>query len=113
MPRVNVRKSRVPKKEPTDAENRANVAAARKEVNSRMRKLKHEVGRKISRAEAKGNSPTLSMKFRKERTKALSQAANKWNVSKSEITKGGGVINPSEEYSIRQKDMTGTPNWGR
>ena len=70
----------------------ADIAAARKEVNDKMRKLKND-----PEMYKEGNT----LKFRKARTKALSEASKAWGVSKDEIkvNKWGSsqIINPAKE----------------
>ena len=72
----------------------ADIAAARKEVNDKMRKMKNDP--KISMYK-KGDT----LKLRKARTKALSEASKAWGVSKDEIkvNKWGSskIINPAKE----------------
>lgn len=74
----------------------SDIAAARKEVNDKMRKAKND-------PKFHGNT----LKFRKARTKALSAASKAWGVSKDEIKKRG-LINPAKEVEeARMKHRRG------
>ena len=108
MPRTNVRKSRVPKKAPAKkpAYTKTAVNNAYREVQTKMRKevtklqkIKNPMGDAgIKRIQS------IGMKARADRTKAISAAAKKHGVPKSQIT-AKKPINPGEIASKMSKEM--------